>query len=314
MRHSFNIGVVGVGMVGTPLARYFAEHKGYRRGKELFLFDINPEKNYGDDVGKADIIFICVPTPSAKDGSCDLSYVTSAVKRVGGSKIIVIKSTVPPGTTELFQKKYPRHKLLFNPENLTERSAWNDFIRPDAQIVGFTGGSKDAAMPVLQLLPKASFMSPWGRGTYQRTEITATEAEIIKYARNVHFARKVNLANILATLAEKLEADYDNVRLGMSADFRIGDSHLDVTHGGYRGFGGYCLPKDLDAFISALKKVDLKGAVSLLEQDREFNRRLLASQGLTLDDVSVHNTEWVRRRAKKYAVLASGRRGKIRSK
>lgn len=283
-------------MVGTPLARYFEEIKGLRRGKELFLFDTNPEKKCHDDVARADVIFVSVPTPRANDGSCDISHVENAVRRVKGQKVIVIKSTVPPGTTEVLQKKYPKHKFLFNPENLTERNAWEDFIRPDVQIVGFTKKSKDAAGPVLALLPKAAFMSPWGVGTYKRFEITATEAELIKYARNVHFARKVNFANVLAKSAESLGVDYENVRMGMSADFRIGDSHLDVTHGGYRGFGGYCLPKDLEAFIGFLKAEGIHEGAGLLECDREFNKKLLAQQGLTLQDVSVHDTEWIKRR------------------
>ncbi len=313
MKKNVRIGVIGVGMVGTPLARYFEEREGYLRGKELFLFDTNPDKNYDDDVGRADIIFVCVPTPPAKDGSCDLSYVASALNSIRGAKIIVIKSTVPPGTTELFQKKYPRHKFLFNPENLTERNAWEDFMRPDVQIVGFTAKSREAAALVLSLLPKAPFMSPWGVSTYRRVEITATEAEIIKYARNVHFARKVNFANLLAALADKLGADYEHIRLGMAADFRIGDSHLDVTHGGYRGFGGYCLPKDLDALIAHLERQGLSDGAELLKTDRDFNKKLLKRQGLTLEDVSVHDAEWVRRHAKKEAMPVSVRRAKAQS-
>lgn len=290
------VGIIGVGMVGTPLARWFEERLGYRRGRELFLFDTNPEKSMQDDVSRADVIFISVPTPRGKDGVCNLSAVNSAVKRIKGSRIIVIKSTVPPGTTESFQRKYPRHKFLFNPENLTERMAWEDFVRPDAQIVGFTEKSKNAAAVVLSLLPKAPFMSPWGIGTYRRIQITATEAEIIKYARNVHFARKVVFANALAMLSETMGVDYENVRVGMSADFRVGDSHLDVLHGGYRGYGGYCFPKDVQAFMMHLDAMGLSDAAKLIKGDHEFNRKLLASQGLTYDDVSVHDAEWVRAR------------------
>ncbi len=198
---------------------------------------------------------------------------------------------MPPGRTESFQRRFPQHKILFNPENLTERYAWEDFLRPDTQIVGFTASSIDAAHLVLSLLPKAPFMSPWGINTYRRTAITATEAEIIKYARNVHFYRKVVFANALAKVAERLGADYENVRAGMAADHRIGDSHLDVAYGGYRGVGGFCFPKDMDAFIAHLEEQGLADCANVLRQDRAFNERILAEQGLTLEEVSTHDHE-----------------------
>lgn len=292
------IGIIGVGMVGTPLKRYFEELRGYRRGEDLFLYDIDPKKGYFDDVNKADVIFISVPTPRSPDGSAHLSAVDSAFQMVTGGKIVVVKSTVPPGTTEAFQKKYPQHKVLFNPEFLTERHAWEDFIKPDRQIVGFTAASLDAAHLVLSLLPRAPFMSPWGLNTYRPIKITAAEAELIKYGGNVHFSRKVNFANILALFSEKLGADYENVRAGMAADFRIGDSHLDVAHGGYRGFGGFCFPKDLDAFIAHLERHNLSESAGLLKSDRDFNEKLLAMQGLTLEDVSVHDSEWIQKKLK----------------
>ncbi len=292
---SHRIGIIGVGMVGTPLKRYFEEYGEYRRGEDLFLSDCDPAKGFFDDASRANIIFVCVPTPRGPDGSADIGIVEGVVKRIVGNKIVVIKSTVPPGTTEAFQKKYPQHQFLFNPEFLTEKRAWEDFVKPDRQIVGFTAESIDAAHAVLSLLPKAPFMSPWGIHTYRPVKITATEAEIIKYGGNVFFSRKVNFANALCRLAEAHEADYENVRLGMAADFRIGDSHLDVLHGGYRGFGGYCLPKDIDALIVHCSGKGLVECAALLRYDRAFNQALLASQGLTLEDVSVHDSEWIKK-------------------
>lgn len=284
------VGVVGVGMVGGPLARYFEEVRGFVRGRDLFLYDIDVKKSYGDDANRADVIFVCVPTPrNPEDGSADTSLIADAIRKIKGAKIVAIKSTVPPGTTEAFQKQYPRHKFLFNPEFLTESRAWEDMIRPDRQIVGFTEQSLDAAHLVLSLLPKAPFMSPWGIGTYAQTRITATEAEFIKYAGNIHFVRKVNWANALAQAAEKLGADYENVRKGMAADHRIGDSHLDVDHGGYRGFGGFCFPKDTAAFLAFAKEHELSDVHALIAADWKFNEDLLASQGLTVEDVSAHN-------------------------
>ncbi len=283
-------------MVGTPLKRYFEELCGFERGKNLFVFDIDPHKGYQDDVNKADVIFISVPTPRSPQGSAELSAVESAFGRIKGEKIVVIKSTVPPGTTEAFQKKFPQHKILFNPEFLTEKQGWYDFIRPDRQIVGFTSVSIDAAYAVLSLLPKAPFMSPWGSHTYRSTKITATEAEIIKYGGNVHFARKINFANSLALLADSHGVNYENIRAGLAADFRIGDSHLDVNHGGYRGFGGYCFPKDLHALLSHFEQRGLKECADLLRNDWEFNEELLLKQGLTVEDVSVHDHEWIKRK------------------
>ena len=194
---------------------------------------------------------------------------------------------------------------MFNPEFLTERQAWEDFIRPDCQIVGFTEKSLDAAHAVLSLLPKAPFMSPWDAGDYKSAGISATEAEIIKYGRNVFFARKVNFANVLALLGERLGADYANIRRGLAADYRIGDSHLDVHHGGYRGFGGYCLPKDLIAFAGELRRHGLAECASYLEEDHKFNQRILSEQGLGLEDVSVHDHEWIQKRISTKSQISS---------
>ncbi|TSC68970.1 MAG: UDPglucose 6-dehydrogenase [Parcubacteria group bacterium Gr01-1014_66] len=293
---SFSVGIVGVGMVGTPLKHYLEEEKGYQRARDLFLYDKDTKKGFLDDLASASIVFICVPTPRASDGRADISIVEMAVGSLPGKKIVVIKSTVPPGTTEQLQCIYSQHKFLFNPEFLTEKRAWEDFIKPDRQIVGFTAESLDAAHAVLSLLPKAPFMSPWGTHTYQQTRITATEAEIIKYAGNVFFARKVTYANAIASLADMHGVNYEHIRKGMAADFRIGDSHLDVVHGGYRGYGGYCFPKDTDAFIRHLEEKGLEGEAKLIQQDKIFNEELLRSQGLTAEEVSVHDHEWIKKK------------------
>ena len=164
-------------------------------------------------------------------------------------------------------------------------------VRPDRQIVGFTKKSLDAANFVLGLLPKAPFMSPWGVGTYNPIRLTATEAEFVKYAGNLHFVRKVNWANALSRTSAKLGADYENVRRGMAADHRIGDSHLDVNHGGYKGWGGYCFPKDTAAFMSFAKSRKLDDIHALLMADWKFNENILKEQGLTVEDVSKHITD-----------------------
>lgn len=286
------IGIIGVGWVGAQLKKWFEEFKDYKAGMDLFTYDILPEKCVGN-INDAEVLFVVVPTPrDPKTGGCDTSIIEKAVSAIGGSgKVVVLKSTIPPGTTERLQKQYPQHKFLFNPEFLTEKTAWNDMLKPDRQIIGFTEQSLEEATMVLALLPKAPFMSPWGTNTYNRTRITATEAEMIKYGGNVYFAQKVNWANALSKMAAKFGVDYENIRKGMSADYRIGDSHLDVNHGGYRGFGGYCFPKDLSAFMIFAKENGLSDVHNLLKSAWDFNGALLAEQGLTYDDVSKHINE-----------------------
>ena len=104
--NKLKLGVIGVGWVGAQLKRYFEEFKGYKAGEDLMLHDIDPAKCVGD-INQADVIFVVVPTPrDPKTGVCDTSIVENAVSQIKGDKVVVIKSTVPPGTTAGLQKKY----------------------------------------------------------------------------------------------------------------------------------------------------------------------------------------------------------------
>jgi len=111
----FKIGTMGLGMVGGALQRYFEK-------KRINIFKYDKGRNIGSvkEVNQADVIFICVPTPFVEGIGPDLSYVEDACNNVLGNKIIVIRSTILPGTTARLQKKYPQHKFLFNPEFLVE--------------------------------------------------------------------------------------------------------------------------------------------------------------------------------------------------
>ena len=318
------IGIMGVGMVGSQLARYFVEDQKYERGKDVFLFDVDPKKGYGDDVNAAAIVFMCIPTPRHSDtGGCDLSMLEHAIDRLTDPKVIVLKSTIPPGTTERVQKEFPQHQFLFNPEFLTESRAWEDMLRPDRQIVGHTARSQGQASLVLNLLPKAFFSSPGTLGAYTHIRVNATEAELGKYAGNTFGALKVTYANVLADFCDLLEIEYkkngqnipvkySNIRNLLAHDHRIGDSWLDVTHGMYRGFGGFCLPKDVSALIVRGKelvtsvpadhphRVQFEKGLKLLEAMWEYNKELLRVQNLTVEDVSVHDKEWLEKKVQKY--------------
>ena len=312
------VGIVGIGMVGEPLKRWFEECLKYRRGKDLFCYDTNLKKGCTDDVNRADIVFVAVPTPANPDGGCDTSAVRNAVDAINDGKIVVVKSTVEPGTVEELQKRYPKKKFIFNPEFLTESQAWLDFIRPDRQIVAHTLNSRGDAKEVLILLPKASFERPWS-SDYTKKDINATEAELAKYAANIFGYMKVVYGNILADICHAVTADfnkrkidagvdYENVREVVSADPRIGPAWLNVEHGNYCGVGGYCFPKDMNAFIKFAENLtgklssgktannagpirSLKKGIEVLKAVVAYNETLLGWQGLTIEDVSRHDRD-----------------------
>lgn len=263
------IGVMGLGMVGGALFRYFEKTRGLIQGETLIGYDpMKPGYQDLELLQRAEVVFIGVPTPylMGEDGKIgfDESYVRSAIESLREPKIIVIKSTVLPGTTERMQKEYPQHKFLFNPEFLTEVSADQDMNYPDRQLIGTTEQSYNVATDVLHLLPMAPF----------ERVMRAREAEMVKYFGNTWFSTKVVFANQIYDLCEALGIDYDIVKEGASADKRIGRTHLDVFHKGYRGYGGKCLPKDTRALIQLGDQLGVE--LALLKRVEELNNALVA--------------------------------------
>ncbi len=250
-------------MVGKTLKNYF-EKKGF----DIFLYD--KEKNLGSPsrINLADIIFICVPTPYKEGEGLSLEHVEKTCKNLDRSKIIVIKSTVLPKTTEKLQKKYKRHKFLFNPEFLVEARAKETTENPERQIVGYTEESKDFAERIMKILPEAP---------YQKI-MPATEAEMVKCFGNCFLATKVIFANQFFDICKSSEIDYDSVKEAVGKDSRIGMGHLEIFHAGYRGYGGKCLPKDVKALIEFCKKSNLKA--DFLKKIEEINNRLMKDQGI----------------------------------
>lgn len=256
---NYKIGIMGTGMVGGSLARYF---KG--KGVEPILYD--PPKNQGsrDEINLTDIIFLCVPTPYEESKGFDLSYVENALNVLGDGKIVVIKSTVLPGTTDKIQEKYPNLKILFNPEFLTEATADQDMNYPDRQIVGYTEKSHNVALDIMQILPLAPF----------ERVVPARVAEMVKYFGNTWFSTKVVFANQIYDLCKKMEIEYDLVKECVAPDKRIGRSHLEIFHKGFRGYGGKCLPKDTRSLIQL---GDMAGvSMDLLKKVEEVNNKLVS--------------------------------------
>jgi UDPglucose 6-dehydrogenase len=252
------IGIMGMGVVGDAVQQYFE-----RQGRSLRVYDPNRALGSQESINEADIVFLCVPTPFMPEKGFDDSALENAVSLLTGSKILVIKSTVLPGTTEAYQCRYSQHCFLFNPEFLRESYARTDFIRPDRQILGYTAQSRHLAESIMRMLPAAPYVRSMG----------SREAELSKYMTNAFLALKVTFANEIYDLAAALDADYDVVREAVAADLRIGASHLDVLEGGYRGYGGKCLPKDTKALLELGDRVSVP--MRLLRTADRINASLL---------------------------------------
>ncbi len=250
------------GYVGGAIKRYFQ-----KINAPLRVYDKYKNEGSLQEVQQADVVFIAVPTPyDDAMGGFDLSYVDNAIASLQGNKIIVIKSTVLPGTTERFQRQFLQHKFLFNPEFLTQATADADMQFPDRQIMGYTKESYSIAGDVMRLLPLAPF----------ERIIPSTEAELVKYFNNTWFATKVTFANQMYELCRALGLNYEVIRECAGTDKRVGPSHLDVHHGGYRGYGGACLPKDTRALIQLGDSVG--APQELLKKVEELNNRLRAKE------------------------------------
>ncbi len=242
-----SIGVVGKGFVGTAVAHGFSHQTGY--GAEIRIYDIDPEKSQDtldETVNKSEFIFLSVPTPADKDGFNDLSIVRSALRDIESickspDNIILVRSTVVPGTTRALQKEFPNLRMVFNPEFLTERSASFDFINQTRVILG---GDKQHTNKV-KYLYKNRF------GDFLPVLETDYEtAEMIKYMNNLFFATKVSFLNEMKLLGDKVGVDWSNAIEGFILDGRIGHSHIAVPGpDGKLGFGGSCFPKDIQALI-----------------------------------------------------------------
>jgi len=243
------IGIIGYGYVGK------AVEFGFKKKNKILVHDkFLPSLPLEKVVKGTEIIFVSVPTPMDHQyKEIDLSIVEEVVrktirlaKKFGQEPVLVIKSTVVPGTTRRLGKKFKWPKILFNPEFLTEANYLDDFVNADRIIIG---GDNDRVRQQLVDLYRASFPN---------TKIFQTDpiaAEVVKYMANTFLATKVIFANEFFNLCEKLGVKYEEVKQMVVADKRIYDSHLDVTT--QRGFGGKCFPKDIVAILGLAKKLKI---------------------------------------------------------
>ena len=195
------IGVIGQGFVGT------AVNEGLKPFFKIETFDINKDSTCSSVIElseKSDVIFVCLPTPMKIDGSCYLDIVEDTLLGldiIKECKTIVVKSTIPPGTTEKWNKKFNYIQVVFNPEFLTEANSIEDYKNQNRIIIG---GPRPATTKVKRIFTKAFPKVPI-------IKTGPTTAEMVKYFANCFLATKVSFANEMYQICENLNIDYDKV-------------------------------------------------------------------------------------------------------
>jgi len=244
--------------------------------------------NIKEGVKKSQVIFIAVGTPPGENGEADLSSVEKVCREIAKNmdeyKLIVEKSTVPVQTGQWIKRTFKMHNnthtgfdIASNPEFLREGSAVNDFLNPDRIVIGAeTKKAVDILKELYSPIIARTFNSP-GKSLNDNSKpvpllVTNLEsAEIIKHASNSFLATKISFINATADICERTGADIEKVAEGMGYDRRIGSSFLKAGV----GFGGFCFPKDLQAFINIANKFNYNFAL-LKEVDKiNENRPLL---------------------------------------
>ena len=237
------IGIIGRGFVGGAISVGFET-----QGHEVLVHDTKLNTKI-EDVTEARLIYICVPTPSSEDGSCNTDIVESVLGQLSeldyeGS--VFIKSTVVPGTTERFRKQFANLHIGFCPEFLREKTAVQDFIYNNNVLVIGTDDNimRDQVVKSHGVLPTHT------------VQMSATEAELTKYFSNTYKAMRVTFANGFYNLCQSMGSDYDKVKDAFLFH-GVGDGHYLRVNKEFGGFGGTCLPKDSKALAKLVDDLGL---------------------------------------------------------
>lgn len=257
--------VIGYGVVGkatsyalkiknwidTDVANVSSQRFNYRKDK----------KRLRDILRSMEYFYICLPTPTLGNGEQDIRDIDNwlgLIKKHNKEAVIIVRSTVLPGTTDYLSG---RHKLLVVhvPEFLNEKTALDDVMEPELLVVGCR-----------DILLRRTITDLISRKVAARCTIEClpTTSELIKYTMNCFFALKVIFGNQIWDIAKKTDADYDAVKKALEAHKWGSVNGWDVWRGGFRGYKGKCLPKDIKAFITRYK-------FPLMEKVEEINRDLL---------------------------------------
>jgi UDPglucose 6-dehydrogenase len=248
--------IAGYGFVGTAVAHALSGHH------ELVIVDPRFNRTQIANHEDLDGVIVCVGTPSADNGDCDLSQVMSVLSEIPNHKRVMIKSTVPPDQLIQLQRRFARLKLTYSPEFLRAVSATQDFLNQTYMILG------DGDTKFWQ-----SVFQPCLAHCEQYMSTDMSTASMVKYCENTFLATKVAFFNHVYDLCQVNGVNYTEMQTLLAMDPRIGSSHMQVPGpDGNRGFGGHCFPKDTEAFVQYAQRAGLP--FELLETTVDYNKKL----------------------------------------
>jgi nucleotide sugar dehydrogenase len=252
------LAIIGMGVVGRAQAQLFDMH-------DLVTYDPAQDSKYPvKQIADCECAIICVGTPPLPDGSADLSQLRGAIATLPAGLPVLLRSTVPPGTTDELREQRGS-AVCFCPEFLHERKggSW-----PASADVPYTIlGGKDPDRPGFRHL----LLHAYGRRRQSYVhECTAMEAELAKYTANLYWAARVTFVSEMAQIAKTMGVDWENVRRAWTADFRVSSAYT-YMDGFEPGFSGACWPKDLSAIIRAASGAGYEP--EFLESIQEANER-----------------------------------------
>lgn len=263
------VAILGYGYVGKAYHKVFPD---------AYIYDYHAKdlKAEYERVNECDLAIICVPTPTSDDGlSCDTSIVEEILEWLE-TPLILIKSTVKPGTTEKLQADYPNKNIVFSPEYVGEGGYMIDHWKyphptdPRYHDFMILGGNHNVTTEIISIFvqkvgPRVQFMQ-----TNSRT------AEVIKYMENFFYATKIIFVNEMFEACKALGVDFNEVREGWLLDKRVDRNHSTVFKD-KRGYEGKCLPKDTKAFVASVKEAGYRA--KFLESVIENNARIREING-----------------------------------
>jgi UDPglucose 6-dehydrogenase len=252
------IGIIGLGVVGE------ANKIGFEKiGHKVIVHDIKLDTDL-KDVLDTEIVFVCVPTPSNENGSCNTDIVENVIHDLTSFSykgIIAIRSTIEPGFTQRMLKKY-KIKICFCPEFLHERKAIDDFINNHKVCVVGTNDNE-----IYEKVKEAH-----GNLPENFVRLNPPEAELVKYFNNVYAALRITFANNMYEISKKLGCDYSKIKDTYALTGKTKNVYLDANEN-TRGYAGMCLPKDTKALIHLVKKLGLD--LDLIKSIEKDNKKFI---------------------------------------